>query len=377
MSIASCLTDVPHPGEFIQEELDERGWSQRDLAYILGVPEQSVSVITSGKRGISPEMAKALSEAFGISAEYFANLQKAYEMASARAPDPAVGRRAALQGSFPVREMIRRGWLVDTDVGMLEAQLMRFFKVNDLSYLPGMAHAAKKSGSYDEEITPVQLAWLYRVKQLSSEMPVPKYSEAALKAAMTTLPRFMIDPEETRNVPRLLAECGVRFVIVESLPKANIDGVCFWDGDTPVVGMSLRHDRNDNFWFVLGHELTHVLNGDGRNKEIVDHDLEGERAGLGDDLPAEERAANRGGAELCVPIAEMDSFYIRKNPYFYERDVLGFARRVQRHPGIVVGQLQYRMKRYDYLTRLKAKIRQHIVPGSIVDGWGEVPQVNL
>lgn len=80
MTIASCLTDIPHPGEFIREELEARGWSQRDLAYILGVSEQAVNLIVSGKRGISPEMAKALGQAFGVSAEYFVNLQRAYEM---------------------------------------------------------------------------------------------------------------------------------------------------------------------------------------------------------------------------------------------------------------------------------------------------------
>ena len=113
MTVLSCLTDVPHPGEFVREELEARGWSQRDLAYILGVPEQAVNMITSGKRGISPEMAKALGTAFDVSAEYFANLQQAYEMVNARAPDPAVARRAALQTAFPLREMIRRGWLVE------------------------------------------------------------------------------------------------------------------------------------------------------------------------------------------------------------------------------------------------------------------------
>lgn len=80
MTIAACLTDVPHPGEFVREELDARGWLQRDLAYILGVPEQAVNLIVSGKRGITPEMAKALGKAFAVSAEYFANLQKAYEI---------------------------------------------------------------------------------------------------------------------------------------------------------------------------------------------------------------------------------------------------------------------------------------------------------
>jgi HTH-type transcriptional regulator / antitoxin HigA len=79
MTIASRLTDIPHPGEFIREELDVRGWSQRDLAYILNIPEQAVNLIVSGKRGLSPDMAEALGRAFDVSAEYFANLQNAYK----------------------------------------------------------------------------------------------------------------------------------------------------------------------------------------------------------------------------------------------------------------------------------------------------------
>ncbi len=73
---------VPHPGHFIREELEAREWTQRDLAYILGVPEQSVNQITLGKRGISPEMAKSLADAFEVSPEFFANLQKAYRPVS-------------------------------------------------------------------------------------------------------------------------------------------------------------------------------------------------------------------------------------------------------------------------------------------------------
>ena len=93
MTIASCLTDVPHPGEFLKEEMDARGWAQRDLAYILGVQEQAINLIVSGKLGISPEIAKALGDAFDVSPDYFANLQKSYEMSNARTPDP--GDRAA------------------------------------------------------------------------------------------------------------------------------------------------------------------------------------------------------------------------------------------------------------------------------------------
>jgi HTH-type transcriptional regulator/antitoxin HigA len=371
MTIASRLTAIPHPGEFVREELEARGWSQRDLAYILGVPEQAVNLIVSGKRGISPDMAKALGQAFGVSAEYFANLQRAYEMSLAREPDPSIARRAMLQGRYPVREMIRRGWFEDTDIGLLEAQMMRFFCKNDIASIAYMDHAAKK-GDYSETTT-IQLAWLYRVRQLASEMVTAEYSEKRLRGVIDNLPRHMKDPEEVRHVPRILSECGVRYVIVETLPKANIDGVCFWLDGSPVVGMSIRQDRIDNFWFVLRHELEHALNHDGRgdlNAERVDVDLEGDRAGTGDNLPPEERRANKAAADFCVPDAELESFYIRKYPFISERDVLGFAGRVQRHPGIVVGQLQRKMNRYDWLARYKVKIRQFLVSGSIIDGWG-------
>ena len=113
---------VPPPGYFIREELEERGWSQRDLAYILDCPEQAVNMIISGKRGISSEMAKALGEAFDVPPEFFANLQNAYDLAKARDPDPGVKRRARLQDGYPVREMIKRGWLQDTDATLLEIQ---------------------------------------------------------------------------------------------------------------------------------------------------------------------------------------------------------------------------------------------------------------
>jgi len=146
VSIASLLIDVPHPGEFIKDEIEARGWAQRDLAYVLGVKEQAINPIMSGKRGISPDMAQALSKAFDISPEYFLNLQKAYELSTARAADPAIERRAFLQTTFPIREMIKRNWFEETkDVSMLEAQVMRFFQTNSLDQVPCLAHNSKKS----------------------------------------------------------------------------------------------------------------------------------------------------------------------------------------------------------------------------------------
>lgn len=378
MSIASCLTDVPHPGEFIRDELEARGWSQRDLAYILGCPEQAVNMIVSGKRGISPDMAKALGDAFDVSAEYFANLQKAFEMSNARAPDPSIARRAHLQTTYPVREMIRRGWLEDTDIGLLETQLMRFFCANDLGEVQHLAHAASKSDY--SETTPTQLAWLYRVRQLAADMPAPPYSETKLRALVADLARYTVDPEELRFIPHMLAECGIRFIVVETLPNTRIDGVCFWLDDTsPVIGMSTLKDRIDNFWFVLRHELEHVLNGDGMGgvtAAIIDSDIDAGRC-EDSDQSEEERLANEAAAHFCVPRDELESFFTRKFPFISEKDVIGFARRIQRHPGIVVGQLQRKMDRYNWLARYKVKVRQHVVTASVVDGWGAPASASL
>ena len=137
MSIAALLNEVPHPGEFIRDELEARGWAQRDLAFVMGVKDQAISPIISGRRGISADMARSLSKAFGISPDYFLNLQKAYDLSIAREADPAIERRARLQSVYPIREMIRRGWLEDAqDVSLLEAQLIRFFCVDALDQVP-------------------------------------------------------------------------------------------------------------------------------------------------------------------------------------------------------------------------------------------------
>jgi HTH-type transcriptional regulator/antitoxin HigA len=191
----------------------------------------------------------------------------------------------------------------------------------------------------------------------------------------------MIDPEEIRHIPRIMYEAGVKFVLVETLPKANIDGVCFWEGETPIIGMTTRYDRIDNFWFVIRHEIEHVLKKDGKEQTAIDDvridvDLESV-AGSSAALPEEEVHANRVAADFCVPSSELDSFYLRKAPYISERDVLGFSGRIQRHPGIVVGHLQRRLGRHDFLARHKVKIRQYLSSTAIVDGWGVAAPVEL
>lgn len=356
---------VKHPGYYIKEEMEERGWSQRDLAFILGVSEQAINPILNGKRGISPEMAKVLGEGFDVPAEFFANLQQAYDLAQARTPDESVALRRVMQSTYPVREMIKRGWLEQSDATMLQIQLTRFFDI------PNFAHADKKTPG---DMTPAQCAWLYRVRQIAKSISVPTYSEKALRDAVSKeLPSLLYAPDEVRQVPRILTECGVKLILVEKLPNAKIDGVCFWLDGVPVIGMSLQHDRIDNFWFVLRHECEHVLNQHGKEKEIMDVDLDAAAISISE----EERIANDAASDFCAPSERLDNWLTRKRPYYYERDVLAFSRTLERHPGLVVGQIRRKLNRYDYLTRYLVKIRHFVLPVSLADGWGQTVPVTL
>ena len=82
-----------HPGEFLKEELRERGISQSQLASHIGVAPGVINLICNGRRGISPEMAKKLAAAFGTSPDLWMNLQASFDLS--RAADPDFGKLRA------------------------------------------------------------------------------------------------------------------------------------------------------------------------------------------------------------------------------------------------------------------------------------------
>ena len=373
------------PGQLITALLAERGWKQRTLAIVLGMGESTVNRFVSDKTPVDAKLALALEEVFGVSADRFLEIQRSLELAQARIvnrPDPSRATRAALYGDLPIAEMIKRGWISAAsvrEITKVESELMRFFGVNRAEDIEVLPHAAKKTMASSDP-TPAQLAWLYRVRQIASDMLVAPYSPSSVQAAIGKLRTLTTSPEGVGKVPRILAECGIRFVLVESLSSAKIDGVCFWLSDrSPVIGMSLRFDRIDNFWFVLRHEIEHVMQRHGLNSNSVmlDVELEGDRAGTSIGVAEEERVANEAAQEFCVPSKMMDAFIARKAPFFTEKDLIGFARVVKVHPGLVAGQLQRRTERYDRFRNHLTKVRDIILPNAIKDGWGDVAPVDL
>lgn len=364
--------EVFPPGEFIRDELEARGWTQGDLAEIMGRPPQAVNELISGKKQITPETALGLAKAFGDDDPlYWLNLESIYRLSRAKPVDEGVGRRGALYSLFPVRELMKRGWIeASENLEVVEHRVCRFYKIASINDRPSFPHAAK-AAQYDER-TPLQWAWLYRASQLAQAVTVHAYSAPRLRAALAKLRALLIAPEEIRQVPQILADAGVRFVIVEFLPGAKIDGAAFWQDDVPVIAMSLRFDRVNNFWFVLRHEIEHILNEDGF---IVDVELP-ETLQRKDTLPPEEVRANAQAAEFLVPKSELDSFIMRVRPLYSEQRILLFAKRIGVHPGLVVGQLQFRDEvPYTHFHKYLVKVREIVTQTALTDGWGTVPAI--
>lgn len=366
---ARVPAEVFPPGEFLKEELEAREWSQQELADILDRPPRLISELIAGKRAITPETAKGLADAFGTSPDYWMNLESQYQLSKVTNPNNNVARKARLYSMFPVREMLRRGWVRPSEnVEVLEQRFGEFFCIPSLDASPQLSHNAKKTNALDAA-TPVQLAWLFRVRAMANAQVVPAYSKSKLLASVEKLRALTLAPEEVRHAPRLLAEAGVRLVFVEALSGSKMDGACFWLDETrPVIGMTLRFDRIDNFWFVLRHEIEHVLNEDGRaeNQVVIDSDVGDSE----EELPECERRANAAGADFCVPDSEIENFIARVQPYFSEEKVLRFAQRINVHPGLVVGQLQRRLSRHDFLRKYQVKVRAFVLPSADNDGWG-------
>ena len=82
MAVTHMPAEVFSPGEYLRDELEERGWSVTEFAEIAGQAVQMVSEILNAKKAITPETARSFSEALGTGAELWLNLQTAYELGS-------------------------------------------------------------------------------------------------------------------------------------------------------------------------------------------------------------------------------------------------------------------------------------------------------
>ena len=151
----------------------------------------------------------------------------------------------------------------------MEEELKRFFRVDDLESDPVIIADFHKSSSYDE-LTPAQKASCARAKQLAHALRVAEFQESKITELENKLRKLAAYPQEARKVPTLLSKYGIRFVVIEPLQGSKIDGAAMWlEPRSPVIALSLRYDRIDNFWHNIGHELSHI-----KHKDAISIDVE-------------------------------------------------------------------------------------------------------
>jgi HTH-type transcriptional regulator/antitoxin HigA len=236
----------PPPGDYIRQELGARGWTQSDLARILGRPLPTVNGIIQGKHAIMPEMAIALGEAFGTGPEVWMQREASYRLSLAKDGDAGVRKRARLYEVAPIKELQSRGWIGPADdPDALEKELLTFFEVDSLDAEPEIVASFRRTAP-DEPLTPALKAWCFRARHLARALKVAPFLDGRLGECEKELRRLAAFPKEARKVPRVLAAYGIRFVVVEPLSGSKADGAAFWlNPRAPVIVLSLRYDRVD------------------------------------------------------------------------------------------------------------------------------------
>jgi len=358
------------PGSILRRLLDDKGWTQEELAAITGRSRQAINELISGKTGITPEMALALAAAFDNSATDWMKWDAAYRLSLTKEDTREVRLKARLYETAPVRDMQRRGWIKQTkELVELETELKKFFGTESLDEdftFPVSAQRSERLG----HLNPAERAWVFRARQLAAALPISdSFGAKRLDAAERELRTLAAYPQEAKRVPELLARFGIRLVIVEPLPGAEIDGASFWlDHSSPAIAVTLRYDRMDGFWFTLMHELSHVRN---RDPLSVDRDLVGTNAGEILLIEEHEKRANEEAAAALIPQHEIDSFIRRVGPLYSKVRIVQFAHRMKIHPAIIVGQLQHRGEiKFSHHHQLLAKVRNFITLSALTDGWG-------
>jgi HTH-type transcriptional regulator / antitoxin HigA len=356
------------PGTYVQEELDERGWAQLDLADILGRPVRLVNEIISGKRAITPETAQGLAAAFGTSAQLWMNLESAYRLRLAENDSSeGVSTRAELFTKAPVRDMQRRGWIRPTNsTEDLKTELLTFFGIASIDAPVPLSVNMRRTDT-SEGLTSSQVAWCVRARQLAAAQMVAAFIPENWPTLMSQVRQLMAYSRDARKLPSVFARFGVRFVVVEPLPGSKIDGAAFWlDERSPAIAVSIRYDRIDAFWFTVLHECSHLHHMD---VFAIDSELVGAPGKTVNEI---EARANLEAAAALVPPTEMESFVRRIAPLYSKQRINQFANVIRIHPGIIVGQLQHRGEvGYNSHREMLVKVRDIVIDTTLTDGWGK------
>ncbi len=326
---------VEAPGETLREVLADRGLTQAELAERTGRPKKTINEIIQGKAAITPETALQLERALGISATFWNNLERNFrENLAQRDERRKLESRLDWMKKFPVNAMIKRGWLErrSDSVDQLR-ELLNFLGVAAPEQWEELLSAAafRKSMAFDVDL-PALAAWLRKGELEGRRVPCGSFDRMRFQRALRAARELTHDrlSRVFETVQKECAEAGVAVAIVPELPRTRVNGASRWlSKDRALIQLSVRHRREDVFWFSFFHEAAHVLQHGKRGVFVHLVGTQDER----------ELEADRVAADLLIDPAGYRHFTSAAD--FTAPAVQRFAEEIGVHPGIVVGRLQH------------------------------------
>lgn len=340
MTTEKIYSDLPiPPGEYLAEVLEEKGFTQKELADRMGRPAQAICEIVKGEKAITPETALQLERTLGVPSYIWTSLEDGYRIIKARqAENAALEKEIPLLEEVPYSDLAGRGYIKKTpDKRHQVRECQTFYGVASLANLDRVnAYGAAFRQSKARRASSLALAaWIRCAEVEAAKRETPPFQKTRLKVRLEEIRRLTLIPPED-SIERLrasLLESGVNFVLLPHFAKTYAHGAVLWpDPKHPVLVLSIRGKWADLFWFSLFHELGHILlHG---NKEIIDAES--------GETDKKEFEADRFASDRLIPTVPYERFLARAK--YDEAAISSFAAEIGIHPGILIGRLQHDRK---------------------------------
>jgi HTH-type transcriptional regulator/antitoxin HigA len=335
---------VSPPGDSISDLIEERSWTQSELAQRLGYTEKHLSQLINGKVPLTLEASVRLERVLGGSVDFWLALEANYQKHKARLES---ARQNAgwvdWLDSLPLKELMSCSAIEKQRIdaknkpGLVESCL-RFFGVASpeewQAHYGGMEMSFRRSREDQSDVGAIS-AWLRLGEKQAEQFDGPKYDREKFQKALTEIRALTTEPPRVFQpiMDKLFTEAGVVFVLVPAIPRSHVSGVARWiSPHRPLIQMSLYGKTNDKFWFTLFHESAHILLHANEKKSVFLDD-----PGKHSSTDPREIEANKWAGDFAIP-----EKYQHHLPTLKTKEaVRAFARKVAIHPGIVVGRLQH------------------------------------
>lgn len=322
--------DIPDPIDAIIFRMKELNLKQADLAPYFGTTSR-VSEVLNGKRKLTVEMIRAISIGLNIPVEILIAPVQARDSS-----DSEIDWK-----KFPIKEMEKRGWINVSTKKDITSVIDDFFNSVGLNFSTVAYKRTLHGEAYSPQTKFALNAWLARVVQKSrlNRESLNRYDSNLIdKDFLRKVAQLSWFNDGPIQAIQLLQNFGISIVIEPQLKGTRVDGACLKDSDgTPIIALTLRYDRLDNFWFTLLHELAHVMKHLDRQDTFVD-DLEH------DSVDQMEAEANRLAKEAFIPRGMWKTTEAFIKPSYATIEKL--SKELHIHPAIIAGRL--RQEKNDY-----------------------------